>query len=252
MISARHRLIGYGADEPVGLIKGNSVTGQRTAAAASTRGGGYCSRQLPAPPLPRRWCLFLVPVSAPWRRGSVLSLAEAVREKRWSGQGCSQGGRRGCAPLGFSGPRRARPARAKTPAEAIETLTEVTKPVQKPTKFRAIGAPLTIWAYQKRTGPLWLSESRGPSDSQSHQHSTVTLLNIRAPLIIRDLPTVRGPLNSRGPLIIRGPSKYRYPQASTFCTCNIKSANAIWLHHCPPGCVVCSVYRNFRLFNSRL
>ena len=45
--------------------------------------------------------------------------------------------RRGCAlPLGFSGPRRPKPTRAKTPAEATETLTEVTTSVRKPTKTR--------------------------------------------------------------------------------------------------------------------
>ena len=77
-------------------------------------------------------------------------------------------GRKGCAPLGVSGPAGRMPARAKTPAEATENLTEVTKCVRKPTKkhVRAVGGLLTIWARQKSRAPVTI---RSPSDSQSHQ-----------------------------------------------------------------------------------
>ena len=97
-----------------------------------------------------------------------------------------------------------RPARAKTPAEATETLTEVGKSVRKPTKkhVRAVGAPLTIWARQKNRVPVTI---RGPSDSQSqHQWSFWTS---------GALPTVRGPLNirsSNGPFQAWGPLKFRH------------------------------------------
>ena len=86
-------------------------------------------------------------------------------------QGRSQGGGRGAPPRGFQAPRAAagrRPARAKTPAEATETITEVTKSVRKPTKkhIRAVGP---LWpsepARKKNRAPVSI---RGPSDSQSH------------------------------------------------------------------------------------
>ena len=45
-----------------------------------------------------------------------------------------QGGEEGVRPLGFRIPAGRRPERAKTPAEATETLAEVTKSVRKPAK----------------------------------------------------------------------------------------------------------------------
>ena len=86
-------------------------------------------------------------------------------------QGRSQGGggaERVRHPHGVSGPAGRRPARAKTPAEATVTITEVTKSVRKPTKkhLRAVGAPLAIWARQKNRVAVTI---RGPSDSQYHQ-----------------------------------------------------------------------------------
>ena len=107
-------------------------------------------------------------------------------------QGRSQGGRRGCAsPWGD---------RAKTPAEATETLKEVTKYVRKPTKKHvgAVGVPLTIWVRQKNRAPVTI---RGPSDSQS---SSMIRLNIRGPLSIRGSLSIRRHLLIRGPLTIRG------------------------------------------------
>ena len=80
------------------------------------------------------------------------------------------GGRRGCVPpWGFRGPEGRWPARAKTQAEATETLTEtltqVMKSVRKPTKkhVRAVGAPLTIWSREKNRAPLTI---RGPPNYQ--------------------------------------------------------------------------------------
>ena len=72
----------------------------------------------------------------------------------WGRQG---GGAEGVHPLGFRIPAGRRPERAKTPAEATETLAEVTKSVRIPAKkhVREVGAPLTIWARQKKkTVPL--------------------------------------------------------------------------------------------------
>ena len=93
----------------------------------------------------------------------------------------AKGGRKGCAPpppWGFRDPAGRRSARAKTPAEATETLTEVRKSVRKPTKkhVRAVGTPLIIWARQKNKAPVTIrgqvtakviisdpSEYQGPS-----------------------------------------------------------------------------------------
>ena len=95
-----------------------------------------------------------------------------------------------CAPLVVFGPPR--PARAKTPAEATETLTEDTNFVRRPTKkhVRAVGTSLTIWARQKKAGPLSLSGA---------------LPTVRGPLAIRDPP------NCQRPLIIRNPSEHQEP-----------------------------------------
>ena len=60
-------------------------------------------------------------------------------------QGRSQGraeGVRPPPPWGFRAAAGRRPARAKTPAEATETLTEVTKSVRKPTKTSGQSGPL--------------------------------------------------------------------------------------------------------------
>ena len=67
-------------------------------------------------------------------------------------------GAEGVRPLGVFGP-----PRAKTPAEATETLTEVTKFGRKTTKKHvgAVRAPLTIWARQKK--------KQGPCDYQGPQ-----------------------------------------------------------------------------------
>ena len=57
------------------------------------------------------------------------------------GGGGGGAGEEGAPPLGFRTPA----GRAKTPVEATETLSEVTKSVRKPSKehVRAVGAPLT-------------------------------------------------------------------------------------------------------------
>ena len=92
-------------------------------------------------------------------------------------QGRSQGVRRKrCTPFGFSGPACRRPARVKTPAEATETLTEVTTSVRKPTKSTS-----------GQSGPLWPSgpaRKTGPCDCQGPQwqpkSSSVIILKIRS------------------------------------------------------------------------
>ena len=73
-------------------------------------------------------------------------------------------------PWGFRAPAGRWPARAKTPAQATETLTEVTKSLRKPTKrqVRAVGAPrtaLTIWAREKNRAPVHGVESGGMGDA---------------------------------------------------------------------------------------
>ena len=130
-------------------------------------------------------------------------------------------GAEGVRPLwGLRAPVGRRPARAKTPAEATETLTEVTKSVRKRQKSTS-----------GQSGPLWLSgptqkKKQGPRDYQGPQwqpkSSSEILLNIRGPSLsgalwisgvlwasgtlcslealslLGVLPTVRGPLNIRG------------------------------------------------------
>ena len=128
-------------------------------------------------------------------------------------QGRSQGGGEGVRPpWGFRAPAGRRPARAKTPAEATETLTEITKSVRKPTKkhVRAVGAPLTIWARQKNKAPVTFRGSR------------------TAGYIISESWLHHGPLQACGPLKFRhfifhfiffvyfGPLPEKWPNPRTF------------------------------------
>ena len=79
----------------------------------------------------------------------------------------------GAPPWGFQASAGRRPARAKTPAKASETHTEVTKSVRKPTK-------------KARPDTQGLSDHLG-------------------------LPRKRAHLKNRAPLSIRGPSEYQDP-----------------------------------------
>ena len=101
----------------------------------------------------------------------------------------AKGRRRGRPAWGFRAHAGRRPARAKTPAEATETLTEVTS---------GQSGPLRPSEPARKTGPLWLS-------SQSHHQ--------RSFWISGALPTVRGPLKTRGSngmFQAWGPLKFRH------------------------------------------
>ena len=128
-------------------------------------------------------------------------------------------------PLGCSGPASRRPARAKTPAEATETFTEVTKSVQKPTKKHAgqSQGPLTR---QKNRAPVTISGPRtaeviisnpseypGPSDYQRPSKLSGVLRispsDRQGPLTIRGPPSCQGPSDNQGPSEHQEPSDHQ-------------------------------------------